>query len=132
MADAPSSANKLNNPAPPDVFGISCPSRGLLERLGERWTMLVLIRLKDRPVRFGQLRRDIQGITQKMLTQTLRRLERDGLVLRHTVREKPIAVEYQLTEMVKNLIPTLLILKQWVEANHSAVLVSNAAYDARS
>ena len=67
--------------------------------------MLLLVRLKDRPRRFGELRREIEGITKKMLTQALRRLERDGLISRRTLSARPLAIEYLLTERGRDVVP---------------------------
>ena len=96
-----------------DALRYACPSRAILARLGERWAMLLIVRLKDGPMRFGQLSRAVEGITQKMLAQALRRLERDGLVARETIQAKPLAVQYQLTPRAWEIIPAILELKRW-------------------
>jgi DNA-binding HxlR family transcriptional regulator len=114
----------------PDAFLALCPSRHVLARLGERWTMLLVVRLKDGPVRFGELRRSIEAITQKMLTQTLRSLERDGLVSRRLVSDRPLAVEYDLTKRGKDLVPIAVLLKGWAEKNLSAIEAANNEFDA--
>jgi DNA-binding HxlR family transcriptional regulator len=113
-----------------DVFKETCPSRGILARLGERWAMLVLVRLKTRPLRFGTLQRELEGISQKMLTQTLRRLERDGLITRRTICLKPLAVEYDLTPRAREVVPVIEQLKRWAENNWRAIRDANASFDA--
>ncbi|MFT3696435.1 MAG: helix-turn-helix domain-containing protein [Kofleriaceae bacterium] len=113
----------------PNAFKQNCPSSRILERLGERWAMLLLVRLSDGPVRYLQLQRDIEGITKKMLTQTLRRLERDGFVVRQTIRLRPLAVEYALTPRGREVTPLIVQLKRWAEQNWRAIGASNAAFD---
>lgn len=114
---------------PADAFAEDCPSAGVLSRLGERWAMLLLVRLSERPMRFGELRRGLGRITQKMLTQSLRRLERDGLVSRTTLSERPLAVEYRLTERAETVVPIIASLKGWAEQNWQAVGISNVEFD---
>jgi DNA-binding HxlR family transcriptional regulator len=94
--------------------------------------MLLLVRLKDRPRRFGELRREIEGITKKMLTQALRRLERDGLISRRTLGARPLAIEYLLTERGRDVVPIVARFKQWAESNWRAIHDSNRAFDANS
>lgn len=81
-----------------DVFAVKCPSRHAFDHIFSRWGMLTLLRLAEGPVRFGQLCRSVGGISEKMLSQTLRVLEEEGLILRHDWNEKPPRVEYQLSE----------------------------------
>lgn len=76
-------------------YQADCPTRGLLDRIGDRWTVLIIGILGERDARFSELRREIEGISQKMLTQTLRQLERDGLVLRTVYPEVPVRVVYR-------------------------------------
>ena len=102
----------------PDAFLKACPSRALLARTAEKWTLLVLVALKDGPTRFGALRRRVEGVSQKMLTQTLRALERDGLVTRHLYDEMPLRVEYALTARGRELLPLADELKRWAETNY--------------
>ena len=116
--------------AGPDAFVAACPSRGLVARLGEKWAMLIVVALVDGPVRFGALRRRLQGVSQKMLTQTLRTLERDGLVSRRVI-EAPLAVEYELTVLGRDLAPLARAVKAWAEAHLREIEAENAAYDAR-
>ncbi|MEM9795411.1 MAG: helix-turn-helix domain-containing protein [Pseudomonadota bacterium] len=101
----------------PDAFRLACPSRDLFIRLAEKWTLLAIPALADGPLRFGALRRRLEGVTQKMLTQTLRKLEADGLVDRALYDEMPLRVEYSLTPKGRALLPHVAALKLWAEEN---------------
>lgn len=101
-----------------------------MARLGEKWTLLVLNALADGPKRFGHLQKRIEGVSQKMLTQTLRNLERDGLVAREVLNDRPIQVAYSLTPTGKDLLPLATALKAWVEAHYLAIEGNNMRYDA--
>lgn len=100
-----------------------------MARLGEKWTMLALNDLADGPKRFGQLLKRIEGVSQKMLTQTLRSLERDGLVAREVLSDRPIQVAYSLTPMGVALLPVAAALKRWVETHYPAIDDNNRRYD---
>ncbi len=113
----------------PDAFLSECPSRGVLSRVGEKWALLVLVKLSEGPMHFGQMRRSVQGVSQKMLTQTLRSLERDGLLTRHVLDERPIRVEYTLTNLGCGLLPLLQPVKTWAEQNLVKIGQQNKAYD---
>lgn len=110
-----------------DVYDANCPSRLLLDRIGEKWTALIVGILAERPHRFGQLRRRINGISHKMLTQTLRSLERDGLVSRRVEPTVPITVEYSLTAIGRSLVQPLAALRDWAEQHAGTVLEARAA-----
>lgn len=112
-----------------NVYASNCPSREVLDRIGDKWTVLVMGVLEDGPMRFSAIRRCIGGISQKMLTQTLRNLERDGLVTRTVYPEVPPRVEYELTPLGKTLSEALSSLWQWAEANIDAVVASQQEYD---
>lgn len=114
-----------------DVFAADCPTRLLLDRIGDKWSVLVLLLLGDEARRFNELKRRIAGISQKMLSQTLRVLERDGLVTRHVVASKPVSVTYAITPMGGELIDALRALMSWSEQRIGAVLSAQRAYDAR-
>ncbi|MEL6858355.1 MAG: helix-turn-helix domain-containing protein [Pseudomonadota bacterium] len=101
-----------------------------MARIGDKWATLVLVALADGPHRFGELRRRLEGISQKMLTQTARNLERDGLVTRTLYDERPIRVEYALTSRGQTLVPHVVALKQWAEKNWNSVEQAQAAFDA--
>ena len=108
-----------------------CPMRDILDRVGDKWSVLVVILLKDGILRFSDLRRSIEGISQRMLTQTLRQLERDGLVERTIYPAVPVRVEYALTALGRTLIEPLSALAHWAENHRSAILVARAVYDCR-
>lgn len=118
------------NPGPdPDPYSAACPSRLLLERLGEKWAILVIVDLAEGPRRFGQLLRRIEGVSQKMLTQTLRNLQRDGIVARTVVSDKPLQVSYALTPMGENLLPIVAEMKHWTQRYYRQVERHHRLYD---
>lgn len=110
-------------------YRADCPTRHVLDRIGDRWTVLVVGALWDGSVRFSELRRRIQGISQKMLTQTLRGLERDGIVRRTVYPEVPVRVEYELTEAGRSLREPLRALQEWSITHLGDVSASQRAYD---
>ncbi|KIF78853.1 HxlR family transcriptional regulator [Streptomyces sp. 150FB] len=110
-------------------YRADCPTRHILDRIGDRWTVLIVGALWDGSVRFSEVRRRVEGISQKMLTQTLRGLERDGLVHRTVHPEVPVRVEYTLTEAGRTLREPLRALEQWAIANLGNVSASQDAYD---
>jgi DNA-binding HxlR family transcriptional regulator len=107
-----------------DVFDPGCPSRVVLDRLADKWTGLVILALSDGTLRFGELRERIGGVAPKVLTQTLRSLERDGLVRRRVYAEVPPRVEYSLTRLGRSLRKPLEAVQQWAEQHVSAVLAA--------
>lgn len=111
------------------VYAEACPSRAILELIADKWTLLILPALKRGPVRNGDLMRLIGGVSQKMLTQTLRELERNGLVVRHDFQEVPPRVEYALTDLGRSLADTVRKLDAWAEANISHVLAARTAFE---
>lgn len=110
-------------------YRADCPTRHILDRIGDRWTVLIVGALWDGNVRFSELRRRIEGISQKMLTQTLRGLERDGLVRRTVHPEVPVRVEYALTDAGRTLREPLRALQEWSIAHLGDVSASQEAYD---
>jgi DNA-binding HxlR family transcriptional regulator len=112
-----------------DVFNDRCPTRQVLDRIADKWTVMIVARLAQRTMRFGALKRDIGGISQKMLAQTLRGLERDGLVARAVYAEVPPRVEYSLTPLGETLVQVLAQIKLWAEGNIESVLAAQRAYD---
>lgn len=106
-----------NEDIQPDAFLAACPSRDVMARLGEKWAMLVLVALSQGPTRFGVLKTRIEGVSQKMLTQTLRNLERDGFLTRQVFDEMPLRVEYQLTPLGFDIQPLVQAIKTWSEAH---------------
>lgn len=116
------------------VFGspyrADCPTRRILDRIGDRWTVLIVGVLSEGDARFSQLARQIEGVSQKMLTQTLRGLERDGLVRRTVFPEVPVRVEYALTDAGRTLCEPLRALEDWSIAHLDEVSASQHAHDA--
>lgn len=115
-----------------DAYLRGCPSRNVLEMLANKWTTLIVPALHGGPMRFGELRRRLDGITQKSLTQALRILERDGLVTRTQYPTIPPRVEYALTDLGFRACDLLLGLRQWAEHNLGEVMAAREAFDARS
>lgn len=116
---------------PADVMQPDCPSRVVLRRLGERWTPLVIEALADGPLRFSQLRETVGTLTPKVLTQTLRSLERDGLLTRTVHAQVPPRVDYELTALGRSLTEPVEAMRRWAEHNVAAVLAAQQDYDAR-
>src|SRR5260221_6194124 len=112
-----------------DVYDKNCPTRHALDRIADKYTVLVIIFLQDTPRRFSALQRMITGISQKVLTQTLRSLERDGLLTRTVYPEVPPRVEYALTPLGQTLIEPLAALRTWAETHIETVLAAQSAYD---
>lgn len=112
---------------PWNVFSAHCPTRLLLDRIANKWTVLVIDLLAPGPRRFSELRRSIEGISQKMLTQTLRAMEADGFVNRRVYATVPVTVEYSLTDLGRSLHAALGPLRQWAEGNIAEVLHVRAA-----
>lgn len=115
----------------PNAFLADCPTRTIIARLAEKWTMLTLAALDDGPLRFGELLRRIEGVSQKMLTKTLRKLEEDGLVTRHVYDEMPLRVEYALTALGESCSLLVLEVKHWAEENMDEVLEARHLGDKR-
>ncbi|MBB6171899.1 DNA-binding HxlR family transcriptional regulator [Nocardiopsis mwathae] len=113
-----------------DVFAKRCPSRTALENITGRWGVLVLAALKDGPYRFNALRRRVDGVSEKMLSQTLHALERDGLVIRDVQQQIPPRVEYRLTPLGADTAGKLLDLVGLLEGRMDEVLAARSAYDA--
>lgn len=116
-----------------DVYSGACPARALLDRIANKWTTLIIGILGDTqaPVRFSDLRRSITGISQKMLTQTLRDLERDGLVVRDIYPVIPPRVEYSLTSLGRTLDEPLRALSRWADRHMKEVHLAQRAFDAK-
>jgi DNA-binding HxlR family transcriptional regulator len=113
-----------------DVLAVACPTRQLVARIGDRWTLLVLSALQDRTLRFQELRRAVDGVSQKMLTQTLRALERDGLVRREVYAAVPPRVEYSLTPLGATLSELVAGTRAWAYGHMDEIEAARAAYDA--
>jgi DNA-binding HxlR family transcriptional regulator len=113
------------------VYAEACPSRAILELIADKWTLLIVPALRRGPLRNGDLMRLIGGVSQKMLTQTLRELEHNGLVNRIDHHEVPPRVEYELTELGRSLSDLMRKLDGWAEANLAEVLKARAAFETR-
>ncbi|MFB9947251.1 winged helix-turn-helix transcriptional regulator [Rhizobium puerariae] len=107
----------------------NCPVRDVIDRIAGKWSTLLLEALARRPYRFGELRRLVPDISQRMLTQTLRNLQRDGYIEREVFPTKPPSVEYRMTELGHSLFEPLSKVLKWAEANHSAVKAARAKFD---
>lgn len=116
-------------PVPFDVMDPACPSRTVLRHLTDRWTPLIVTVLSGGSRRFGQVRDEVGGITAKVLTQTLRSMERDGLVTRSVTASVPARVDYELTGLGRSLIDPIQALRGWAEAHAGQVLDARAAWD---
>lgn len=103
--------------SPPDVYAAHCPCRSVLDLLADKWSALVLGALEEGPLRFGELRRRLEGISPKVLTAVLRRLEDHELVTRTVYPAVPLHVEYDLTDLGRDACVPLAALRSWVEAN---------------
>ncbi|WP_353944948.1 helix-turn-helix domain-containing protein [Streptomyces sp. HUAS MG91] len=113
-----------------DVFARACPSRGTLEHVTGRWGALTLGALHEGSFRFNELRRRVDGVSEKMLSQTLQALERDGLVHREAQPTNPPRVDYELTPLGHEVAGRLLALIEFVEGRMDDVLVARERYDA--
>lgn len=112
-------------------FSVECPSRLLFDQIADKWSMMVLTVLDPAPLRFNAVKRQLEGVTQKALTQCLRRLERNGLVTRHVRLQSPVAVEYELTTLGRTVLPPFRALYAWTRDNLDEVNVARAAFDSR-
>ena len=112
-----------------DVYDRSCPSRQLLDRIGDTWSMLVVVALADGSLRYSELAARVDGVSPKMLTQTLRGLERDGLISRTVHPVVPPRVDYALTELGKSLYSLVEGLEKWAESHIDDVQAARSLYD---
>jgi DNA-binding HxlR family transcriptional regulator len=117
----PSKKSSVVADAAGDVWNAGCPSRRVLELVANKWALLIVPLLRGRPQRNNELLRKVGGISQKMLTQTLRELEQNGLVLREDLRTVPPHVEYRLSPLGLSLSRTLMAVDRWAEANHARI-----------
>ncbi|MEZ4669440.1 MAG: helix-turn-helix domain-containing protein [Anaerolineae bacterium] len=111
------------------LYAANCPTRQVLDLIGDKWTALIIGLLEHRPQRFSQLQRSIEGISQKMLSQTLRQLERDGLVQRTVFPEVPLRVEYRLTALGQTLCVPIAAIRDWASANIDDITRAQKQYD---
>jgi DNA-binding HxlR family transcriptional regulator len=113
-----------------NAYASACPARLVLDRVADKWAVLILGLLGDGPVRFNQIRRQIEGISQKVLSHTLKSLERDGLISRKAIATVPVTVEYSITPLGKTLSTTVDGLRVWAETHIEKVLKAQRLYDA--
>jgi DNA-binding HxlR family transcriptional regulator len=136
MATMTAAQQRARAKADYDAFLAACPSRQLLDRISDKWATLILCALggagEPRPMRYSELSRLLAGVSQKMLTQTLRSLERDGLVTRTATPTVPVTVTYELTGLGLSLHQTVRGVKAWAETHMDDVLASRATYDTRA
>jgi DNA-binding HxlR family transcriptional regulator len=107
-----------------------CPVRDVLDHIGDKWTTLILIVLAEKPHRFSDIRRAVPDISKRMLTQSLRDLERDGMVTRHVFPTKPPSVEYRLSPLGVSVLEPLAGLVEWAENNHAGIQHARERFDA--
>ncbi len=115
-----------------NIYDDTCPTRMVLDRLADKWTVLVVAYLASGTYRFGEIRRKVRGISPKVLTQTLRGLERDGIVRRRVYASVPPKVEYSLTPLGRTLISLVDAISDWAETNITVVIESQQRYDQRA
>lgn len=125
----PAACGDTPAPAAPDSSAEGCPLRDILDRVGDKWSVLVVVLLGEGTRRFSDLRRSVDGISQRMLTHTLRQLERDGLLSRTVYPSVPLRVEYTLTPLGQTLLEPLAALACWAEEHRPEVLEARVAYD---
>lgn len=114
-----------------NAYASECPTRQLLDRIGDKWSVLILLLLGEEDRRFNGLKRLIGGVSQKMLSQTLRSLERDGLVGRAVEATVPVSVTYSITPLGRELLTAMRLMIDWAETRMPAVAESQRLYDAR-
>ena len=113
----------------PNVYDPDCPTRTMLDRIGDKWTVLVLLVLLDGPRRFNELRTRVGRVAPKVLTETLRRLERDGVLTRTAFAEIPPRVVYELTPLGRSLEQLIRSIAEWAEQNIEDITAARDAYD---
>ena len=115
----------------PDIYDPNCPTRTLLDRIGDKWTVLIVLVLLQGPHRFSELRGKIGKVAPKVLTETLRRLERDGVLTRTAFAEVPPRVVYELTPLGRSLEEPIRSIATWAEQHMYRVVDSRRSYDER-
>ncbi|MFI6579487.1 winged helix-turn-helix transcriptional regulator [Nocardiopsis sp. NPDC050513] len=146
MATMTAAQKRARSKSQYDAFIAACPSRKLLDRISDKWATLILCALggdgsdqpgsegpgEPRPMRYSELSRQLAGVSQKMLTQTLRSLERDGLLTRTATPTVPVTVTYELTELGLSLHQAVRVIKTWAETHMDEVLINREAHDTRA
>ncbi|GGP73713.1 winged helix-turn-helix transcriptional regulator [Saccharothrix coeruleofusca] len=120
-------------PTPTDAprFNVDCPSRPILDQVADKWSMMALAVL-EQPTRFNEIKRQLDGVTQRVLTQTLRRLERNGLIQRRVLETSPVGVEYSLTPLGASFREPFLCLYTWTVEHSGEVMAAQREYDDRT
>ncbi len=113
-------------------FNVNCPSRLLIDQIADKWSMMVLTVLDEGPLRFNEIKRRLEGVSQKALTQCLRRLERNGLLARHVIATSPVAVEYEITDLGRTLQPPFKALYAWTMQNLDTVEAARQRFDTKA
>ncbi|MGW7256475.1 winged helix-turn-helix transcriptional regulator [Streptomyces sp. NPDC054834] len=113
------------------AFRADCPSRPILDQIADKWSMMVMA-LLERPMRFNELKRRLEGVTQRVLTQTLRRLERNGMIQRKVLPTSPVGVEYSLTALGESLREPFGHLYSWTVEHSEEIQNCQRAYDSRT
>ncbi|OMI89287.1 transcriptional regulator [Streptomyces sp. M1013] len=113
------------------VFRADCPSRPILDQIADKWSMMVMA-LLERPMRFNELKRRLEGVTQRVLTQTLRRLERNGMIRRKVLPTSPVGVEYSLTALGESLREPFGRLYDWTVEHSEEIHNCRREYDSRT
>ncbi|MBF4577528.1 helix-turn-helix domain-containing protein [Frondihabitans sp. VKM Ac-2883] len=118
------------NTVPDPRFRVDCPSRPILDQVADKWSMMVLAVLEN-PTRFNEIKRQLEGVTQRVLTQTLRRLERNGMISRRVLQTSPVGVEYSLTPLGESFRMPFIRLYEWTVEHSDEVEAVQRQYDAR-
>ena len=113
----------------PEVFTLNCPTQQVLDVIANKWSVIVLYCLAYGPRRYSEIQQRVDGISQKGLTQTLRRLERNGLVKRNVLSRRPMSVEYSLTALGETLLEPLQAIASWSREHFSEVAIAQTDYD---
>ncbi|MFD2467045.1 winged helix-turn-helix transcriptional regulator [Amycolatopsis silviterrae] len=117
-------------PDPGIVYRADCPSRPILDQIADKWSMMAMAVLEE-PRRFNDIKRRLEGVTQRVLTQTLRRLERNGMIVRRVLPTSPVGVEYSLTPLGESLREPFGRLYDWTVAHTAEIHDSQRSYDER-
>jgi DNA-binding HxlR family transcriptional regulator len=129
MPDSANLTTRLCSWQKQDFNAANCPVRDVLDQISGKWTTLLMIVLADAPHRFSDLQRAVPDISKRMLTHTLRDLERDGLITRHVFPTKPPSVEYRLAPLGQSMLAPLAGLVEWAEASHASIQAARARFD---
>ncbi|HYD34743.1 MAG TPA: helix-turn-helix domain-containing protein [Vitreimonas sp.] len=115
-----------------DLKQLYCPTRDIIDLIGDRWSIITIHALEDNVLRYNEIQRRVEGISQKVLTHTLRNLEKNGLLKRKIYPVIPPKVEYSLTPLGKSLIPVFMTMTQWAEQNFTAIEEARATFNTSS